>query len=355
MKILFLNQNKSKQSGSYLRKLLSTLLTLTVLIWSALISYACKENKNLVKPDKNAKAPGHELFEQLVEGINLNFEFSPDDVQETYNIASGYLKAIKSAGFSCVRVFIGYLPNDGPQLFAPVVQSAIDNDLAINLCMIISGKGTDLNKYVKKWEAYADYYKNYPDNIVFELLNEPRLAGIPDNNIVLQWYNAVMPAIRKTNPTRTILIGGPQWNEPQWTDKYINSTYLTYKLCDGTGFEQDKNIMAAVHIYEPGKFTMPKGKDVFLSQFSTWKTDLTDRFDIMTKWSVKTGKHVVVTEWGAMNVTITDEDFLEFTKFMAEQIGKGKFEVCISVPMLWQVMPGTGASLTLNGAGIRMF
>ena len=79
--------------------------------------------------------------------------------------------------------------------------------------------------------------------------------GIEDGGTVMEYLNAVIPVIRKTNPSRTLGVGGPGLNECHQLEQYVTPEYLTYKLEDGTGFEDDGNIIGLFHMYHPMKFT----------------------------------------------------------------------------------------------------
>lgn len=73
-----------------------------------------------------------------------------------------------------------------------------------------------IQKLVEAWDKYARYYRDYPDGLVFDLWNEPgglmvkdgRPIGIEDGGTAMEYLNAVIPIIRKTNPSRTLGIGG---------------------------------------------------------------------------------------------------------------------------------------------------
>lgn len=261
-----------------------------------------------------------DMVECLSMGINT--DFTPDGSNSVkIGYEPGLLDAAKAAGFLSVRFFINYVPD--PERYAQIVKDAIDRDLAVVMCMwaINSGK----SEFEEQWKALAQYYKDYPDNLVFELFNEPLGSKVSDNNEVMEWYNAAIPAIRRISPTRTIIIGSPEWNHAEMM-KYLTPEYLTYKLADGTGFEQDKNIIGAVHYYHPHKFTHswlpPNGKLRRLSEFPDWKEEATRRLDIAAEWSKTSQKPVIMTEWGVQTAPNKRSDLLEYIIFMADEMAK---------------------------------
>lgn len=261
-----------------------------------------------------------DIVERLSKGINT--DFTPDGSDRVkVGYEPGLFDAVKAAGFLSVRFFVNYVTDPGR--YAQMVKDAIDRDLAVVMCMWAINSGQ--SEFEEQWEAFAQYYKDYPGNLVFELFNEPLGSKVSDNNAVMEWYNAAIPAIRRISPTRTIIIGGPEWNHAEMM-KYLTPKYLTYKLDDGTGFEQDKNIIGAVHYYQPHKFTHswipPNGKLRRLSEFPDWKEEATRRFDIAAEWSRTSQKPVIMTEWGSRTAPNDRSDLLEYIKFMADEMAK---------------------------------
>jgi len=258
------------------------------------------------------------VIERLKNGINTDFTFTnfPDKV--LYEPA--YFDAVVAAGFQSVRIFAGY-DVENPGIHAQAIKDAIDRDLVI--VFLYFGNKTGKDGFLNSWRAIAEYYRDYPENLVFEILNEPAFGpGIKDNDVVSDWYNSVIPEIRKTNPTRILLLGGPHFNEIELGVKYLTSEHLTYKLEDGTGFADDKNILGAFHHYVPGGVAVPQGKYVRLRNFPNWKTEITQGLDQVVNWSEKHHKPAIITEWGAFTCTIDRAELLEYTRFMSSEIRK---------------------------------
>ncbi|HEX7071127.1 MAG TPA: cellulase family glycosylhydrolase, partial [Rhodothermales bacterium] len=89
------------------------------------------------------------------------------------------------------------------------------------------------------WRQIATRYKDRPDGLLFELMNEPhdQLTASKWNQILEQG----IAAVRETNPTRNIVIGPTSWNN---TD-----ALSSLRLPD------DEHIIVTVHMYEPFQFT----------------------------------------------------------------------------------------------------
>ena len=64
-------------------------------------------------------------------------------------------------------------------------------------------------RFVGLWRQIAEHYRNAPEAVCFELLNEPH------DKLTADKWNALMPealaAVRATNPTREVVIEGADW------------------------------------------------------------------------------------------------------------------------------------------------
>jgi endoglucanase len=167
-----------------------------------------------------------------------------------------HFRLIKQAGFNHVRInlhpfkFMGNAP-DYPinpawlETLDWAVAQALDNDLVAILDMHeFTAMARDFAglkaKYLAVWEQLAARYQNYPDTVIFELLNEPNgaLTVALWNEFLMEPYNIV----RRTNPDRTLIIGPAFWNGID----YIEDLKLP---------EADRNIIVTVHYYHPMPFT----------------------------------------------------------------------------------------------------
>ena len=95
-------------------------------------------------------------------------------------------------------------------------------------------------RFVAIWRQIAEHYKDYPEMLIFELLNEP------EGNLKAAEWNSILKdalaVIRKSNPHRAVIIGPANWNDI----KQLNSLELP---------EDDRNIIVTAHYYLPFKFT----------------------------------------------------------------------------------------------------
>ena len=95
-------------------------------------------------------------------------------------------------------------------------------------------------KLIAFWTQIGQRYRDAPDTVLFELLNEPHAP------LDAARWNAMLakliPVVRATNPRRTLVIGPTRWNN----------------LEELPGLQlprDDRNILVTFHSYEPFRFT----------------------------------------------------------------------------------------------------
>lgn len=142
------------------------------------------------------------------------------------------------------------------------------------------------------WKQIAERYKDAPDSVLFEILNEPN--GKLTAPLWNEWLAEVLAVIRTTHPTRTVVVGPPMWNGFRFLDA------LTLP-------EEDRNIIVTVHYYEPFPFTHQGAswskETVHLSGVN-WGTEAEkkrtqDDFGRVQKWSLDHRRPILLGEFGA--------------------------------------------------------
>jgi endoglucanase len=94
-------------------------------------------------------------------------------------------------------------------------------------------------RFLAQWKQISAFFKDYPDSLLFELMNEPHGNLTPEK--WNEFYPEALDTIRKDNPDRIVLIGTPE---------YGGLSGLPYlELPD------DENIILTVHYYNPFQFT----------------------------------------------------------------------------------------------------
>ena len=167
-----------------------------------------------------------------------------------------HFRLIKEGGFDTVRINLHPFRHMDPAAENALSRSwlktldwAVDGALKHDLMVIVdlhefSAMGKDPRgnraKFLAFWSQIAPRYRRASGNVVFELLNEPSRELTPELWNV--YYREALAIIRRTNPTRTVIVGPPSWN--------------SVKHLDGLNLpEEDRNLIVTVHYYTPMDFT----------------------------------------------------------------------------------------------------
>jgi endoglucanase len=239
-----------------------------------------------------------------------------------------HFKIIKDGGFDTVRINLyGFRQMDekgvlNPKWFATLdglVNEAVRQDLNVILDMhdyerCFEDVQRCRTQVLEFWEQVAAHYQGAPANVIFEILNEPNRAMNDHWNSLLVEALAV---IRKTNPTRNVLIGPAFWNNISWLPKLeLPAT--------------DRHIIVSVHYYEPHRFT---------HQGATWgdaewrklsgirwgfaadHAKLNSDFDAAQDWAKKHDRPLFLGEFGAYDKAPL-EDRIKYTAAVARAAEK---------------------------------
>ncbi len=284
--------------------------------WSTVLAVSAKPT---------AAVDPFDQVKRLGRGVNI---LGYDPIWDSFGQArfkEKHFKLIHDAGFQSVRINLhalqrmdaanGFKLDEG---WLKTLDWAVKNALANSLMVIL-----DLHNYedvagnpalfkprvLAYWKQIAERFKDAPDTLLFEILNEPN--GRLTASLWNQWLVEALAVIRATNPTRTVVIGPPEWNG----FLYLNRLALP---------EADRNIIVTVHYYEPMRFTH-QGADwtpEFVN-FSgvTWgsaaeKKRVESDFAIAQKWALAYRRPVFLGEFGAYDKGPM-ESRIRYTEFVA--------------------------------------
>lgn len=234
------------------------------------------------------------------------------------NYTEAHFKAIHDAGFRNIRVVLftfKHLDKDGqldPEWLKKldwVVEmgqkyglNTILDEHDFNDCAKDATTCGDRLKTV--WSQLATRYKDAPNTVLFELLNEPHdaLNGEFWNDLFPQ----VLAVVRQSNPTRNVIVGPTHWNSRNDLDQL--------KLP-----EDDRHLIVTFHYYDPFNFThqgaswappeIEKGHDI---PFGTPAeiAQINADFDAVKAWSVAHDRPIFLGEFGAYDKAPMDSRVL---------------------------------------------
>lgn len=193
----------------------------------------------------------------LSKGLNIgNSLEAPKNQSWDVPIDISYFAIIKNAGFQSVRLpirFSDYVDKSNSkypldETFMKQIDAYIDEALKQDLTIIL-----DLHHFTEImenpqgnkdcllaiWKQLASRYNDYPNSLVFELLNEPQ------QNLDSDTWNTLIEdlvrTIRSIDSERFLIVGGVNFNS-------IDSL-STLKL------PKDNRLIATIHYYEPNDVT----------------------------------------------------------------------------------------------------
>ena len=199
-----------------------------------------------------------EVNKRLGRGINMGNAFeAPSETAWSNPWKPEYWKIISELGFTHVRVPVRWEPADrsmssAPYTIYPVflnrIKQVVDTALKYNLYVIINmhhhealiaNPAGQKERFLSQWRQIGEFFKSYPDSLLFEVLNEPN--GNLTAEIWNQYFPEALAEIRKTNPDRIVVLGTAEWGGLGGLSKLE--------------VPDDKNIILSIHYYNPFQFT----------------------------------------------------------------------------------------------------
>ena len=211
----------------------------------------------LVLPAQN-RLPAFEMNERLGRGINIGNTFeAPTETEWGNPWYPEYFEMIADLGFQHVRLPVRWETPERSMATAPytitpafleriqeVVDAALDNNLHIIVNMhhhdaLFDDPAGQKERFLSQWRQIAEYFKDYPDMLLFEVLNEPHGNLTPD--LWNEFFTDALAEIRQTNPERVVIMGVAEYGGLGGISKL--------QLPD------DEYIILSPHYYNPFNFT----------------------------------------------------------------------------------------------------
>jgi len=187
---------------------------LVALFFCILSSYSWAQNR----------FPAFEMNERLGRGVNMGNCFeAPSENAWGNPWKPEYFKIMSDLGFNHVRLPVRWETTERSMTTSPFtinasflerIQQVVDTALKYDLHIIVNmhhhdslfeNPDQEKPRFLAQWYQIADYFKDYPDKLLFEVLNEPH------GNLTAEKWNEffadALLEIRKTNPSRIVLMG----------------------------------------------------------------------------------------------------------------------------------------------------
>jgi endoglucanase len=234
---------------------------------------------------------------------------APDEGEWGVVLREEYFQLVKDAGFNAIRLPVRWNTHaleESPYTihasFFDRVDWAVENALSRGLVLILDFHhftpymdcaACERTRLLMLWEQIADHYREYPPELVFEILNEPTNA-VP----AAEWNGAltsVLGVVRASNPERSVVVGPVNWN--------ALGLLPTLELP-----EDERNLIATFHYYNPFEFTHQgadwvEGSDAWLG--TIWSGSpaeqmaIRDEFQSAANWGRTNNRPIFLGEFGA--------------------------------------------------------
>jgi len=216
-----------------------------------------------------------------------------------------HFRIIREGGFDFVRVVLqSFRHMDAQNRLDPAWLDTLDwvvrEASAAGLGVILDEHDFDVcskapdacePKLLAFWRQIGERYRDAPDTVLFELLNEPHAP------LDATRWNAMLgkliPLVRASNPRRTLVIGPTRWNNLE--------ELPTLQLP-----KDDRNILVTFHSYEPFRFTHQgaswAGETASLKNIPFTAADearIRSDYDKVAAWSKANDRPVLMGEFGA--------------------------------------------------------
>lgn len=287
-------------------------------------------------------------------GNELNLESAWCGVKTTEDM----IAAVQEAGFTTLRIPVSWhnhVSGEGFTISEPWlnrVQQVVDwaysrgmyvilnthHDIDQAYCYPLSSCYETSERYLTSvWTQLAERFREYDEHLLFETMNEPRLAGtsyewgfdarIDDcrdaADCIVRLNQAAVNAIRATggeNAARYILV-------PAYDASAQNACSAFFRLPEDTA---DNRLIVSVHAYTPYSFALQEGGVNQFSLKSARQTREIDSFldDLYRKYIVN-GIPVAVGEFGARDKGGNLQSRVNFAAYyVAQASARG-------IPCLW--------------------
>lgn len=268
-------------------------------------------------------------------GVNLgNALEAPKEGEWGVRLEEQYFDLIQQAGFDSVRIPARWSSHAGQSApyrldkeFMDRVKWAVDSAIRRRLFVVLNTHHYEeifrqpdehRERFLAMWQHIAEHFKDSPSFLSFELLNEPH------NKLTADKWNRLLSeaiaVIRKTNPTRKIVVGPVGWN--------AISELKTLQLP-----EDDRNLVVTFHYYSPFKFTH-QGAGWVGGQSQQWlgtkwsgtaaeKVAVRRDLDTAIRWAVEHRRPIYLGEFGAYS-RADIESRARWTQFVADEAAQRK-------------------------------
>ncbi len=253
----------------------------------------------LIHKVTNAQIDPWQAITQMQKGINLGNTLEPPYEGDWNPTAQEYyFDLYKAAGFKCVRVPVRWDNHTGTtspykidETWLQRVETVLDWGLERDLFIVVNAHHDDWIKqnytdpatrarFDSVWSQISLRFKDKPEKLIFEILNEPNGLTKTQND---EMHQRILTIIRKTNPTRIVIFQGHNWGG---SDELITAA-----------IPEDDYVIGSFHSYDPYEFGL-LGEGTWGTSYDI--TVLKEKFIKVKNWSDLNNIPVFMGEFGSV-------------------------------------------------------
>jgi aryl-phospho-beta-D-glucosidase BglC (GH1 family) len=271
---------------------------------------------SIIQSSSDAQITPWQAVAQMQKGINLGNTLEPPDEGGWNNPPAKeyYFDMYKAAGFECVRIPVRWdlhtqaaAPYKIDESWLQRVEEVLDWGLERDLFIVVNSHHDNWIKenytdaairarFDSIWTQISERFKDKPEKLIFEILNEPHGLTKEQND---DMHQRILSIIRKTNPTRIVIFQGHDWGG---ADELINAA-----------IPDDDYVIGSFHSYDPYFFAQ-KGE-------GTWGTSadintLKNKFVDVKNWSDANNIPVFLGEFGAIHACDYNSRMKHYKKYV---------------------------------------
>jgi len=313
------------------------LVIIAIIYFFLFFSSACKKNEVSGTPslpaDQSSFASATVINQRLGRGINVGDTYESSWAARESDPAD--FRKMAEIGLKHVRIPIRWelearslysSPYTITSSFLTKIKSVVEEALKNKLHVIINMHHHDSlfanpdgmkAMFLAQWQQIAAYFKDYPDSLLFEVLNEPH--GQLDAQRWNGFFSDALKAIRNTNPKRTVLLGAADWGGVGSVNKLV--------------IPDDDHLILTIHYYNPFTFTHQgaswvAGSNAWLG--TSWldteydRQAVEDEFNTAKQFAIDKNLPVHIGEFGAFSTADMDSR-TKWTRFLARWFEQQEF------------------------------
>jgi endoglucanase len=282
----------------------------------------------------------------LGRGINLGNKLeAPSEGEWGAPVEAWMLTTIKQGGFATVRIptrWSAHAAASPPYaidaVFLDRVTWVVNQALSAGLMAVLnihhyeeifSDPQGQRDRFLALWQQIATHFRDYPETLVFEVLNEPNTNLTPE--LWNEFLTDALAVIRQSNPDRYVMLGTGEWGGIGAMNRL--------RLPD------DNRLVFTFHYYDPFEFTHQgaewvSGSSNWLGR--TWGTSrdsaaVRDDLNTVAEWAVRHNITVCMGEFGVYSRAVMD-DRVAWTAFVTREAERRGFSWAY-----WEFDAGFGA------------